>query len=83
MSTTAKVIAAKGRVVPREENSRRYISDSAEEEVELTTYYRRRLMDGDLIEILPELPRSAKKADETVAALRNDHPWIPAAEKED
>lgn len=42
------VIARKGVRVPLENDSRRYITDSESTDVVLTTYYRRRMRDGDL-----------------------------------
>ena len=76
MSETVRVVAAKGIQVPREDNPRRYISDSAEEELPLTEYYRRRLLDGDLVEIPPTINKSGKKADELADKLTNEHPWL-------
>ena len=52
MSTNTKkvsVIAAAGLKVPREENARKYIEESAAVEVPLTPYYRRRLGAGELL----------------------------------
>lgn len=43
------VKAAPGLQVPKEDNPRRYITDSVAEEVPESAYYARRLADGDLI----------------------------------
>lgn len=45
-----RVIAKEGVRVPREEDPRKYVSDSQAEEVDITPYYLRRMADGDLIE---------------------------------
>lgn len=50
------VIAATGLLVPMEEKPRSYISDTPPEgakgfEVPDTVYYRRRILDGDLVEL--------------------------------
>ena len=82
--TKVRVVAAKGLRVPRHDNARRYISDSAEEEVDINDYYRRRLMDGDLIEVLPDMPKSKKKLDEVAEQIATDHPWqtVPSLKEE-
>lgn len=51
-----KVLAAPGIKVPMEEKPREYITDAAPEgvdayEVPETTYYLRRIADGDLVEV--------------------------------
>ncbi|MGK3122912.1 DUF2635 domain-containing protein [Candidatus Pantoea formicae] len=46
-----KVKAKSGLRVPREENPRRYISDSEALEVGETAYYLRRIADGDLLRV--------------------------------
>ncbi|MBS9777194.1 MAG: DUF2635 domain-containing protein [Gammaproteobacteria bacterium] len=45
-----QVKAANGVRVPTEQDARQYITDAESVEVELTNYYRRRIVDGDLIE---------------------------------
>ncbi|WP_158780709.1 hypothetical protein [Pantoea sp. BAV 3049] len=61
------VIARKGVRVPLENDSRRYITDSASVEVELTTYYRRRMRDGDLQLVPAKEAAPAVKAAASVA----------------
>ena len=63
-----KVKAKPGVQVPREENPRRYVSDSEELEVAETAYYLRRIADGDLERV-------------TEAAPAADVPNAPAAVK--
>lgn len=46
-----KVIASKGLRVPMETGQRRYVTDAAAVEVPSTAYYRRRISDGDLINV--------------------------------
>lgn len=62
------VIAADGILVPMEEKPRSYISDTPLDgargfEVPDTVYYRRRIIEGDLIELdgAPEVAEVAKK----------------------
>lgn len=45
-----KVIARKGIRVPMEDSDSRYITDSEVVEVPASTYYQRRMMDGDLLQ---------------------------------
>lgn len=50
------VKAKQGLKVPREDNARRYITDEPVEVPE-TSYYLRRLMDGDLERMSDDLPK--------------------------
>jgi len=54
------VAAREGIKVPRETSPRRYI-ESTPVEVELTTYYRRQLGDGDLREVAAPAAPAAKE----------------------
>ncbi len=51
-----KVIAAPGLKVPKEENPREYITDDANAgrgvDIDITSYYLRRLADGELVEVV-------------------------------
>ncbi len=49
--TTIRVQARAGIKVPREENARKYVTDEAAVEVPDSIYYRRRIADGDLVEV--------------------------------
>lgn len=55
------VKAAKGLLVPREENPREYITDEKAEPVDVTPYYLRRLANGELVEQFEETAPVAKK----------------------
>lgn len=46
-----KIQAAPGLKVPRDDNPRKYITDSAPVEIEMTGYYIRRMSSGELIEV--------------------------------
>lgn len=62
-----KLIAAPGLKVPREDDSRTYITDSEPVEIEMTAYYVRRMAAGELLEAEPAsaapalAPEAAKK----------------------
>lgn len=71
-----KVKAKPGVQVPREENPRRYVSDSEVLEVAETAYYLRRIADGDLERVTEAAP--AADAPNAPAA---DAPKAPAAVK--
>ncbi len=45
-----RVVAAQGQKCPREENPRAYITDDVPADVPETSYYRRLVADGSLIE---------------------------------
>lgn len=45
-----RVQAAPGIKVPREDDPRKYITDTEPVELEMTGYYIRRMSDGDLVE---------------------------------
>lgn len=49
-----KVIAAPGLQVPKENDPRTYVTDAESVTVPDTLYYRRRISDGDLIEVVEE-----------------------------
>lgn len=51
---TITVKAAPGLRVPREDNGRKYITEDKEFSVQDTVYYRRRIADGDLVEVDPK-----------------------------
>lgn len=51
MGDTFTVKAAPGLKCPREDNSRRYIEDDKAVTVPASSYYVRRLRDGDLVEV--------------------------------
>lgn len=53
-----RVQAAPGIKVPREDDPRKYVTDSEPVELEMTGYYIRRMSDGDLVEV----PASAAAA---------------------
>jgi len=55
-----QVKAAPGLKVPREDNPRKYITDSEPVEIEMTGYYIRRMADGDLVEVADEQPNPSK-----------------------
>ncbi|KGT95302.1 hypothetical protein NG99_04595 [Erwinia typographi] len=74
-----RVIARKGVRVPLENDSRRYITDSQAVEVVLTTYYRRRLSDGDLELVPAKVAEPAAKAVAPAATKTAD----TGAKKED
>lgn len=59
---TVKVIARKGVRVPLENSSREYITDGKAVDVVLSTYYRRRMNDGDL-QLAPSAPAKTAQAD--------------------
>lgn len=59
---TVKVIARKGVCVPLENSSREYITDGKAVDVVLSTYYRRRMNDGDL-QLAPATPAKPAQAD--------------------
>lgn len=59
MATNILVKAAPGVEVPLDGAPRRYITDKTAVLVEDSAYYRRRLMDGDLVCVSPA--RAAKK----------------------
>lgn len=61
-----RVQAAPGLKVPREDDPRRYITDAAPVEIEVTGYYIRRMSDGDLVEV------AAEHADPTPAPVPAD-----------
>jgi len=72
----AKVIAKKGTKCPREEDPRRYITDSATVEVKLTPYYRACIRDGSLedagasAKVKKETSTKTKKEAKTKAAKK-------------
>lgn len=51
-----RVQAAPGINVPREDDPRKYITDSEPVELEMTGYYIRRMSDGDLVEVPAQAP---------------------------
>lgn len=51
-----KVKAKQGVQVPREDNPRRYVSDSETLEVAESAYYLRRIADGDLMQVSEDVP---------------------------
>lgn len=55
-----KVIARKGLRVPMETGFRRYVTDSVVVDVPNTTYYRRRIAEGDLV-VEPKVIAAAEK----------------------
>jgi hypothetical protein len=55
-----QVKAALGLKVPREDNPRKYITDSEPVEIEMTGYYIRRMADGDLVEVAAEQANPTK-----------------------
>lgn len=58
---TITVQAAPGLRVPLFDNPKRYITDAASVQVELNAYYRRRMADGDLLQIpAPKEARNGK-----------------------
>lgn len=59
---TVKVIARKGVRVPLENSSREYITDGTAVDIVLSTYYRRRMNDGDL-QLAPATPAKSAKTD--------------------
>lgn len=63
--TTINVKAAPGLRVPREDNGRKYITDAEAVAVTDSTYYLRRLADGDLVKVAAEPPAEAAQADGT------------------
>lgn len=56
-----RVQAAPGIKVPREDDPRKFITDSEPVELEMTGYYIRRMSDGDLVEV----PADSKAAAST------------------
>jgi hypothetical protein len=54
---------------PRENKPREYIEDTAGVEVPDTSYYRRRIADGSLVEVKPVVPAVTKK-DKTKGAVK-------------
>lgn len=55
------VKAAPGIKVPREDDSRKYITDSEPVELDMTSYYIRRMSDGDLVEAPAAAPAAASR----------------------
>lgn len=49
MAEKIKVVAAKSTECPKEDNFRDYIGDTVPFEIELTSFYRKRLSEGSLI----------------------------------
>lgn len=49
MAEKIKVVAAKGTECPKENNYRDYIGDTVPFEIEITSFYRKRLSEGSLI----------------------------------
>lgn len=70
-----KVKAKPGVLVPREENPRRYVSDSETLDVAESAYYLRRISDGDLLRVTDTQPAAAK----TVKTAAAEQPVVPAA----
>jgi hypothetical protein len=70
------VKAAPGIRVPKEDAPREYITDQDSTEVPASMYYRRRLAEGDLIEVTPDAPvKEPPVADEPAAG---DAPLVSA-----
>lgn len=63
--TTINVKAAPGLRVPREDNGRKYITDAEAVAVTDSTYYLRRLADGDLVKVAAEPSAEVAQADGT------------------
>lgn len=76
-----KVKAKLGVQVPREDNPRRYLSDSEEQEVSASAYYLRRIADGDLIRV-DETPTTQTAKPTTLAKTVSLEPAAPAAKSE-
>ena len=62
-----RVQAAPGIKVPREDDTRKYITDSEPVEIDMTAYYIRRMSDGDLVE--PGEPAAIAIAPASATAL--------------
>lgn len=60
MSNTIRVQARTGIRVPRADNARKYITDSPVD-VPDNVYYRRRLTDGDLVEVKTTTTKKGEK----------------------
>lgn len=80
------VKAKEGLRVPREDNARRYIADEPVE-VPQTSYYLRRIMDGDLEKLEEDMPspvkvNRVKRIDEPAAPLASDALGEPVALKD-
>lgn len=60
--------AAPGLKVPREDDPRTYITDTASVELEMTAYYIRRVADGDLVEVSVPASDTAPAAKATTKA---------------
>ena len=56
------VKAAPGVKVPREDDPRKYITDEMSVDLEMTTYYIRRLADGGLVEVTKPAKSAAPAA---------------------
>ncbi|MBM3070366.1 DUF2635 domain-containing protein [Lelliottia sp. RWM.1] len=67
-----KVKAASGLKVPREDNARRYITDSEPLEVENTAYYQRQVMAGDLILVTESDKNGKNKNNEASTEVKGE-----------
>lgn len=67
-----KVIAANGLRVPHEKRVNAYITDDDVYEVENTAYYRRLLVDGDLIEVVVEEPATKAATKQATKSIKGD-----------
>lgn len=64
MPTMLTVKAAPGLKVPREDKPTTHIDDAADVQVADSPYYRRRIVDGDLVSVAPVDAKPGKKPKE-------------------
>lgn len=57
-------VKATSNAVPMEENSTRYITTDEPRDVAKSAYYLRRLMDGELVEVVDPLPMARRAKEE-------------------
>lgn len=78
-----KVKAKPGVQVPREDNPRRYVSDSEALDVaDSSAYYLRRIADGDLVRAEEETPKAEATKPAVAVKTAASEPAAPAAESE-